>query len=117
MPRPESRTLIREAWRLAQGLHAELLVAYYERELADAERRELARTLELAEDLNGRIVMLKGAGVQEVITLSSSEGVNHIVVGSKPRGLVARLLNPSIADQLSKFPGFNLHLVGRTAGE
>jgi two-component system sensor histidine kinase KdpD len=49
---PFSRTLIRRGWRIAQGLRADLLVAYLRRELNEREQADLARTLELAEDLN-----------------------------------------------------------------
>jgi two-component system sensor histidine kinase KdpD len=58
--RPSARTLIRHAWRLAQGLHAELIVGYMKRERSDQQEHELARTLELAEDLNAAIFPLNG---------------------------------------------------------
>src|SRR6185295_18683623 len=47
-----SRRLIRRGWHLAQGLRATLSVAYPRRDLPETSARELARTLELAEDLN-----------------------------------------------------------------
>jgi two-component system sensor histidine kinase KdpD len=40
--RPESRTLIRRGWRLAQGLRADLIVAYFNRELDDARHGTLS---------------------------------------------------------------------------
>ena len=42
---PGSRRRIRHSWRLAQGLRAELIVAYFKRERSDAAAKELARTL------------------------------------------------------------------------
>jgi two-component system sensor histidine kinase KdpD len=108
----ESRVLIREAWRLAQGVHAELLVAYVERELRDEQRRELAKTLELAEDLNARVVPLTGPAIESIAALAKTEGIETIVLAAEGRGLLSRLLRPSIADQLARLPGLTLHLVG-----
>ena len=111
--KPESRTLIREAWRLAQGLHAELLVAYYDEGLSEGKRRSLARTLELAEDLNGRTIALSGEGAEPLLSLARSEGANHVVLVSKPQNRLARLFKPTLADRVSSIAGFNVHLVGR----
>lgn len=108
-----SPAVIREAWRLAQGIHAELLVAYYDEGLSEEKRRSLARTLELAEDLNGRTIALSGEGAEPLLSLARSEGANHLVLVSKPQNRLARLFKPTLADQVSSSAGFNVHLVGR----
>jgi K+-sensing histidine kinase KdpD len=110
--RPSARTLIRHGWRLAQGLKAELLVAYMKRELAEQQERDLARTLELAEDLNARIYPLEGGrDVPAVSALVRAEGVNHIVLLAERRGLLARL-RPSPAEELVAIaPHVDVHLV------
>lgn len=110
-----SRTLIRRGWRIAQGLRADLLVAYLRRDMNEQEQTELARTLELAEDLNARIFPLDAE--DEAVALQSfiaAEGVNYLVLPHRGRGGLARLLRRSLADQLMlAVPGLDVHLVAR----
>jgi len=108
-----SRTLIRRGWRIAQGLRADLLVAYLRREMSEQEQTELARTLELAEDLNARLCPLDGedeaAALEGFIAV---QGVNHLVLRHRRRGAVARLLKRSLPDQLMlALPALDVHLV------
>jgi two-component system sensor histidine kinase KdpD len=113
---PFARTLVRRGWRLAQALHADLLVAYLRRTLDDAQQMELARTIELAEDLNARVLPLDARDEAEALhALISAEGIQHIVLPHHRRsGLAA--LRPSLADRLATADsGIELHLlpVGR----
>ncbi len=112
-PSPFSRTLIRRGWRIAQGLRADMLVAYLRRDMSEQEQTELARTLELAEDLNARLCPLDGddeaAALQGFI---AAQGVNHLVLKHGRRGALARLLKRSLADQLMlALPALDVHLV------
>jgi two-component system sensor histidine kinase KdpD len=111
--RPSARILIRHGWRLAQGLKAELLVTYMKRERTDQQERDLARTLELAEDLNARIAPLEGE--REVPAVSGfvrAEGINHIVLLAEKRGLFERLFRRSAAEELVAIaPHVDVHLV------
>ncbi len=112
--RPASRTLIRRGWRIAQGLHTDLLVAYAERELADEARARLARMLELAEDLNARVLTLApGDEPRGLAELVAKEHVHNVVLAHRGRGWLARLLQPSLADMLLRAaPELQVHLVG-----
>ena len=114
--RPFSRTLIRRGWRIAQGLHADLLVTYVRGELPEQEQRELSRTLELAEDLNARVIPHEGAdSAAALAALITAEGVNHIVLPHRRRGAMQRLASRSLEDQLMlAVPNLDVHLV---AGE
>jgi two-component system sensor histidine kinase KdpD len=111
--KPADRTLIRHGWRLAQGLKAELFVAYMRRERTEPQERDLARTLDLAEDLNARICPLEGE--RTVPTLSAFVrvgGISHIVLLAEQRGPLARLLRPSAAEELVAIaPHVDVHLV------
>ncbi len=111
--KPFSRTLIRHAWRIAQGLHADLIVAYLKREVSQEAERELARTLELAEDLNARVVALEGEDVQPALAaFINAAGVNHMVLAHRKRGGIERLMRRSLADQLMlASPNLDVHLV------
>ena len=110
---PFSRVLIRRGWRIAQGLHAGLTVAYLRRELSESAARELARTLELAEDLNARVFPLDSDDDASALRgLIAAEGVNHLVLKHRRRGGFARLLKRSLADRLmNALPDLDVHLV------
>jgi two-component system sensor histidine kinase KdpD len=111
--KPADRTLIRHGWRLAQGFKAELLVAYMKRDRTEQQQGDLARTLELAEDLNARVLPLAGArDVTAVSAFVRAEGVSHIVLLAEKRGLWARLLERSLAEELVALaPHVDVHLV------
>jgi two-component system sensor histidine kinase KdpD len=110
---PASRTLIRRGWRLAQGLKADLLVAYVRKELDEVARGELIKTLDLAEDLNARIMPLEGGDAAAALTaLIHEERVNHAVLAHRPRGRIERLLRRSLADRLMRaVPLLDVHLI------
>jgi two-component system sensor histidine kinase KdpD len=121
---PFDRTLVRRGWRLAQGFRGDLLVAYLKRERGEQEQVELARTIELAEDLNARVIALDGAdetaalgafvAPDETAALGAfavAEGVQHVVLGHEPRGWIGSLLRPSLADRLlTANPALEVHL-------
>ncbi|MGH7623414.1 MAG: sensor histidine kinase KdpD, partial [Gemmatimonadaceae bacterium] len=110
--RPSSMTLVRKGWSLAQGLHAALLVAYEQHERPDSEQRTLARTIELAEDLNARVKVLEGDGLVAAATaLIAAEGINHVVLPFERLHGFRRLQRP-LADQLMlRSPHIDVHLV------
>jgi two-component system sensor histidine kinase KdpD len=112
--RPFSRTLVRRGWRIAQGMHADMLVTYARRELPAAAQRDFARTVELAEDLNARVIPHDGADCAEgLAALISAEGVNHVVLPHRRRSALRRLASRSLADQLMlSVPNLDVHLVG-----
>jgi two-component system sensor histidine kinase KdpD len=109
---PASRTLLRHAWRLAQGLDAELLIAYFRRDRKEAEERDLARVLELAEDLNGQIFPLEGLDEASALAgFLAAEHVHHIVLPREARKPLAGFVRPSLADRiLTRAPDVNVHL-------
>jgi two-component system sensor histidine kinase KdpD len=79
----DARRLIRHAWRLAQGLHADLQVAYLKRDRSDDAARQLARTLELAEDMNALIVPLEGEDATKALSMHlQAAGIEHLVLPS-----------------------------------
>jgi two-component system sensor histidine kinase KdpD len=111
---PFSRTLIRRGWRIAQGLRAEMLVAYLKRDVDQAAQAELSRTLDLAEDLNARVCPLEAADAAAALTaFIEAEGVNHLILPHRPRTALDRLVKRSLTDQLMiALPHLDVHLVG-----
>ena len=115
---PSARRLVRRGWRLAQGLRGDLLIGYLKRDFSDDEQVELARTIELAEDLNARILPLQTddelKGLQGVI---EAEDVNHLVLAHSPRKGLSGLLARSLADRvLSTLLHVDVHLVAIRPG-
>ena len=112
-PSPFSRTLIRRGWRIAQGLRADLLVAYLRRDMSEQEQAELARALELAEDLNARVCPLDAEDESAALkSFIASQGINHLVLKHRKRGALRRLLTRSLADRLMlAAPALDLHSV------
>jgi two-component system sensor histidine kinase KdpD len=86
--KPEARSLIREAWRLAEALDAELLVGYTDAQPDDAARRELSKSLELAEDLNGRMVRVPDPQAKGIVELVEGEAITHLVLRAQPGGFL-----------------------------
>ena len=111
---PASRTLIRRAWRIAQGIKADLHVAYFKRELDESRQAELVKTMELAEDLNARIHPLDATSDEASVLASflREHGVNHIVLPHHKRSALSRLTRRSLADRLMlSVPHLDVHLV------
>ena len=111
--REASRTLIRHAWRLAQGLHAELQVAYFKHDLEDESARQLARTLELAEDMNAVIVPLEGEDVARGLgAYIDAEGIDHLVLPADALSRSKRFFGRSMAEEvIGARRGLELHVV------
>jgi K+-sensing histidine kinase KdpD len=109
----ESRGLIREAWRLAEGLGAELLVAYADHERSNADRHELAKTLELAEDLNGRLVRLPGPSAAQLSEFLQREHIAHLALRVLAGSSLRRSLTESLVrDVMRSCPALRVHAVG-----
>jgi two-component system sensor histidine kinase KdpD len=110
---PAARKVIRRGWRLAQALRGDLLVAYLRRELTDTEQVELARTVELAEDLSARVIPLDAQDEAKALeALIAAQGIQHVVLPHRPRRGLAALSGPSLADKLlTANPRIEVHLV------
>jgi two-component system sensor histidine kinase KdpD len=112
---PSARTLVRRGWRIAQGMKADLIVAYLRREVDERRRADLVKTLELAEDLNARVQPLDANPADEASALASflqAEHINHIVLPYRPRSALQRLFGRSLSDQLMRtVRHLDVHLV------
>ena len=113
---PGARSLLRQAWRLAQGLHAELLVAYIKRERGEEASKELARTLELAEDLNAAIEPLEGEREGPALAAYvKAAAIDNLVLPYESRSGLKALVRSTLADDvLRSNPGVSVHLQPRS---
>ncbi|HEX9067638.1 MAG TPA: sensor histidine kinase KdpD [Ktedonobacterales bacterium] len=78
---PSARQVLREAWRLARGLRGEL-IAVAVREPHPPTNDQLARHLQLAEDLGAETLLTEAQDLTgAIITLARERGAAHIVLG------------------------------------
>lgn len=135
--RPHTREVIRDAWRLAHGLHAELIAVFIEPEgyLAFSSKlirllkygretkkqREVAlRRLEehtlLAEDMGAQVIRAKSRDIaRTLVEIAHAHQVTQIVLGQPSRSWWEELLRGSIINRLLRLrTEIDIHLVPRT---
>ena len=138
--RPHTRQVIRDAWRLAHGLHADLIAVSIEPEgyLAFSsklirllkfgretkKRREAAlRHLEahvvLAEDLGAEVIRTKSRDIaRTLVEIAHERQVTQIVLGQPSRSWWEELLRGSIINRLLRLSAeIDIHLVPRSRSE
>lgn len=138
--RPHTRQVIRDAWRLAHGLHAELIAVFIQPEgyLAftsklirflkfgsDASRQhELAlRRIEdhaqLAEDLGATVIRVSSRDIAKtLVQVAKEHQVTQIVLGQPARSWWEEILRGSIVNRLLRLStALDIHLVPRENDE
>src|SRR5512145_599649 len=109
-PNPESDRLVRAARRTAARLRAQWIVAHVESpeqpRLSAPERRDLARTVRLAEDLGAETITLNGPSVAEaLLTFARKRNVSRILVGKPARTHWRDRFRGSLIDQIVRGSG------------
>ncbi len=109
-PNPESDRLVRAARRVASRLKAEWIVAYVERTtgapFTPAEKRALAATMKLAEELGAETVALSGDDVaQTLLEFARQRNVSRIVVGKPAHSRWRDRLTGSLLDEIVRGSG------------
>ncbi len=135
--RPHTRQVIRDAWRLAHGLHADLIAVWIQPEgyLAftskligwlkyggDAKRyREAAqRRLEahalLAEDLGAEVIRTKSSDIAKaLVQIAREHQVTQIVLGQPARSRWEEIIHGSIINRVLRMSSdMDIHLVPRS---
>ncbi len=138
--RPHTRQVIRDAWRLAHGLHADLIAVTIQPEgyLAftskligwlkyggDAKRyREAAqRRLEahalLAEDLGAEVIRTKSSDIAKaLVQIAREHQVTQIVLGQPARSRWEEIIRGSIINRVLRMSSdMDIHLVPRSGEE
>lgn len=104
-PSPDSERLIHATRRMANQLNAQWFALYVETpdraSLAPGDRARLARYLQLAQDLGGRVRTLPGASVAEtVIGYALKHNVTKIIAGKPLKPRWKELFRGSVVDQI-----------------
>ncbi len=102
--------LVRATRLMASRLHAEWVALHVEtprdQRLKPADREEILRALELAEQLGGRPVTVSGQSVaDEILAYAQAHNVNRIVVGKPERARWLERFQGSLLDALVRRSG------------
>jgi len=109
-PSPSAVRLVRAARRMAARVHAEWFAVHVEtlrdQRLSAAEREDILRSMELAEQLGGRAVTLSGQSTaEELLTYARAHNVTRIILGKTRRARWRDLLQGSLLDALVRGSG------------
>jgi two-component system sensor histidine kinase KdpD len=138
--RPHTREVIRDAWRLAHGLHAELLAVSIQPEGyrafmgqligflkfgkdAPKQRAAALRRLEehalLAEDLGAEVIRTSSRDIaRTLVKIANERQVTQLVLGQPARSHWEELLRGSIINRLLRLStDIDIHLVPRSTEE
>jgi two-component system, OmpR family, sensor histidine kinase KdpD len=138
--RLHTREVIRDAWRLAHGLHAELIAVSIRPEGYLAFRRKLARLIKyrgevkqhmetaqrrleenalLAEDLGAEVIRTSSRDIaKKLVEIAHERQVTQLVLGQPSRSYWEELLRGSIINRLLRLStDMDIHLVPRSADE
>ncbi len=132
--RPHSRQVIRDAWRLAHGLHADLLAVNIQpqgylafvrdltlflrhggrakQRLAEAQKRVEEHAL-LAEDLGAEVLRLQSSDIaRTLVEVAAQHQITQIVLGQPARSRWEELLRGSTINRLLRLSSdIDIHLV------
>ena len=120
-PSPSAARLVRATRRMAARLHAEWFAVHVEtardQRLTPAEREEILRAMELAEQLGGRAVTLSGqSAAEEILAYARAHNVTRIIMGKTRRPRWRELLQGSLLDALVRGSG-GVEVVAITGAE
>jgi two-component system, OmpR family, sensor histidine kinase KdpD len=138
--RPHTRQVIREAWRLAHGLHADLLAVYIQPEGyrawtgklmgllrygSDAARqheiasRRLEEHARLAEDLGAEVLRASSSDIAKtLVEIAKEHQVTQIVLGQPARSRWEEMVRGSVINRLLRLSKeVNIHLVPQSEEE
>jgi two-component system sensor histidine kinase KdpD len=138
--RPHMRQVIRDAWRLAHGLHADLIAVSIQPEGYLAFRTKLIRLLKygsdaskqqeaalrrleehavLAEDLGAEVIRTRSSDIaKKLVEIARERQVTQIVLGQPARSRWEEILRGSITNRLLRLStDIDIHLVPRSGEE
>ncbi len=138
--RPHTREVIRDAWRLAHGLHADLIAVSIQPEgyraftgrligflkygkdapkQREAARRRLEEHAVLAEDLGAEVIRTSSRDIaKKLVEIAHERQVTQLVLGQPARSHWEELIRGSIINRLLRLStDIDIHLVPRSRDE
>ncbi|WP_219639468.1 sensor histidine kinase KdpD [Cohnella sp. CFH 77786] len=112
---PFSRRLIRLGRQMAAGLKADWIAVYVDSSPWTAGRRqdELARNLQLAEELGAEVVSVTGTNIaEELLSIASSRNVKQIIIGKPNRSRISEWFGGSVVEKVIRNSrGISVHVI------
>ncbi len=138
--RPHTRQVIRDAWRLAHGLHADLIAVSIQPEgylaftskligwlkyggdasrLREAAQRRLEAHALLAEDLGAEVIRTKSRDIAKtLVQIARERQVTQLVLGQPARSRWEEIIRGSIINRVLRLStDIDIHLVPRSSEE
>jgi two-component system sensor histidine kinase KdpD len=138
--RPHTRQVIRDAWRLAHGLHANLIAVSIQpegylaftskligflkyggeaRQRREAARRRLEEHAVLAEDLGAEVIRTSSRDIaSKLVEIARERQVTQLVLGQPARSYWEELLRGSIINRVLRMStDIDIHIVPRSRDE
>jgi two-component system sensor histidine kinase KdpD len=138
--RPHTRQVIRDAWRLAHGLHANLIAVTIQpegylaftskligflkyggeaRQRREAARRRLEEHAVLAEDLGAEVIRTSSRDIaSKLVEIARERQVTQLVLGQPARSYWEELLRGSIINRVLRMStDIDIHIVPRSRDE
>lgn len=132
--RPHSRQVLRDAWRLSHGLHADLVAVYIQprgyrawshnlmhllryrgraRKQRAIEQQYLEETVLFAEDLGAEVIRKEGTDIaKNLLEVAEENRVTQIVLGQPTRSRQEELVYGSVVNRLLRLhSNLQIHLV------
>ncbi|WP_370575501.1 DUF4118 domain-containing protein [Methanomethylovorans sp.] len=101
---PSSRKLIRVAYRFSHLYNVEWFAVYVEPyadlRMKDEARQQLEKNLELAEELEGKVIRLKGSIANEIVSFAKSNNITLILLGHSRRSRLQEFLEGSVINKV-----------------
>jgi two-component system sensor histidine kinase KdpD len=119
-PSPYAKQLLRKGYTIAKEAHAEWYAVHVStpslKDMSDRDKAYIAETLNLAEELGGKIATLSGTDVaNEILRFARDYNINHIVIGKPLHSMLLGFWKGSPASRLLHTPSeFELHLITPT---
>ncbi len=115
--RTDAEIVVRHAWRLARGIHADLLgatvIARKLDELPEHEQGALRHNIRLAEDLGAKVLLVVDPDpIAGIIRIAQEENVTDVVIGRPNPSWLERVTGRSFGDRLiSRLDYVDVHVV------
>jgi two-component system sensor histidine kinase KdpD len=121
-PNPASTRLIRAGKRMATSLRCDWIVVFVEApglRISASDREDLARNLQLAQELGAQTVSLSGLNVaEEILAYASAHNVTKILVGKPTHARWRDRVFGSLHDQLTRGSGdIDIYVITGEVGE
>ncbi|BFT69469.1 ATP-binding protein [Paenibacillus sp. P36] len=114
---PFSSQLIRMGRQMASSLKADWIVVYVQTPqgmpISDVQQKQLARNLQLAEELGAEVIMITGNVIaEELLSLARTRNVKQIIIGKPNHSRIVEWFRSPVVEQVIRNShGISIHVI------